>query len=79
VCVRSMGIHYIMKVVCIHSVRSEALLLFLLFQQPFIHIVLGVSIQIRANIVMFFINSIYNIKPLVMFIRRVSVSFDHHQ
>jgi hypothetical protein len=36
-----------------------------------------VSIQIRANII-FFMNSIYNIKPLVMF-RRVSMSLDHHQ
>jgi hypothetical protein len=37
-----------------------------------------VSIQIRANIIIFFINSVYNIKPLIMF-RRVSVSLDHHQ
>jgi hypothetical protein len=37
-----------------------------------------VSIQIRANIIIFCINSIYNIKPLVMF-RRVSISLDHHE
>jgi hypothetical protein len=40
-----------------------------------------VSIQILANIIIFLINSIYiyNIKPLIMFIRRVSVLFDYHQ
>jgi hypothetical protein len=37
-----------------------------------------VLIQIRANIIIFFINSMYNIKPLIMF-RRVSVSLDHHE
>jgi hypothetical protein len=37
-----------------------------------------VSIQIQANVIIFFINSIYNIKPLVMF-RCDSISLDHHQ
>jgi hypothetical protein len=38
----------------------------------------SVSIQIRANIIIFFINTMCNIKPLIMF-RRVSFSLDHHQ
>jgi hypothetical protein len=36
------------------------------------------SIQIQTNVIIFFINSIYNIIPLVMF-RCDSISLDHHQ